>query len=97
MDKAAYCDDMAERLHGVAALLDGLTVSPPPSTEAASGQQAVRREMARRLAMLKAETLAKVDALRADTTPAWETAKADLDRRWQEMEKLRAELMRPGP
>jgi hypothetical protein len=95
MDKAAYCDEMERRLRGVGGFLDGQSV--PRATVHANQHQADRQPIARKLRTLIAEALTKVDALRAATDSDWETAREDLDRRWNEIAELRADFTRPLP
>jgi hypothetical protein len=95
MDKAAYCDDMNERLRGLATLLERRSVSPPPSTAEASQQQAGREVVARRLQSKIGEALQQLEALRISTDPAWESARQDLDRCWQEITNLKREMEAP--
>ena len=97
MDKAAYCEEMASRLRGVVALLDRLSFSPPPSTAEASKQQAERQATVSKLRALTAEAIAQVDALSADTDPAWEPAKGSLEQRWNDIAELKVEVMHASP
>jgi hypothetical protein len=97
MDRGTYCEEMANRLRGVAEFLAAPRISLPPSTREASKQQADRQKMVRRLNTLNAEALAKVDALRTNTNSTWEAARQNLAQRWAEIAELKARLMHPIP
>lgn len=91
MDKNQYCDEMETKLESLAASLERL-VFPPPSTFETSQQQARTEELVTDLKTRVAEALAQVKMLRASTSPNWETARLELERRWREVSELREQI-----
>ncbi len=91
MEKTDYCNDLANRL---SSLRDALSrqALPEPSTLEASRQQNLLKQKVVALQELVTQALERVEALRSSTDPAWESARADLDRRWDEILTLQKQL-----
>jgi hypothetical protein len=91
MDKNRYCEELENKLQGLATYLETLNF-PSPATLEASRQQAEIKLLVASLKTRIAAALAKVNALKTSTAPDWEPARQEIERQWQEISEIRKQI-----